>query len=200
MVFDPSYPDIDMENFEKHEWSKTVYDCGPEDLPPNMPKSRGLGIIVSAYVDSYHAGDTVTRRSRTGFLVYCNSALVYWMSKKHSSIETSSFESELCAMKVYTEYFQGLRLKIRMTGTGCNCPAFIYGDNQSVLANTTMPHSMLKNKSNSIAYHFVREGSAWDEWRTTYISTHENHSDMLTKPLSGEAKHGKFCRKILYHL
>ena len=70
-----------------------------------------------------------------------------------------------------------------MMGIGCYCPAFIYGDNQSVLANTMMPHSMLKNKSKYIAYHFVREGTARDEWRTTYISTHENHYDMLTKPL-----------------
>ena len=183
MVFDPSYPDIDMEKFDKHDWSKTVYDCGPEDLPPNMPKSRGLGIIVSAYVDSYHAGDTVTRRSRTVFLVYCNSALVYWMIKKQSSIETSSFGSEFLAMKVCTEYLRGLRFELRMVGICCNYPAFIYGDNQSALANTMIPHSVLKNKSNSIACHFVREGTARYEWRTTYISTHENHYDMLTKPL-----------------
>ena len=94
MVFEPSYPDIGVDKFEKHDWSETIYGCGPEDLPPNMTKSRGLGMIVSAYVDSDHAGDNVTRRSRTGFLAYCNSALVYWMSKKQSLIETSSFGSE----------------------------------------------------------------------------------------------------------
>ena len=165
-----------------------------------MPKSRGLGMIVSAYLDSYHTGDTVTRRSRTGFLVYCNSALVYWMSKKQSSIETSSFGSYFCAMKVCTEYLRGLQFKLRMMGIGCYCPSFIYGDNQSVLSNTTMPHPMLKKKSNYIAYHFVCEGTARDEWKITYISTHENHSDMLTKPLSGGAKCDKFFREILHHL
>jgi hypothetical protein len=34
-------------------------------------------------------------------------------------------------------------------------PAFVYGDNQSVLANITNPASTLKKKSNAIAYHFV---------------------------------------------
>ena len=35
-------------------------------------------------------------------------------------------------------------------------PVYISGDNQSVLANSTVPESQLKKKSQSIAYHFVR--------------------------------------------
>ena len=58
-----------------------------------------------------------------------------------------------------------------------------YGNNQSVLANTTIPDSTLKKKSQSIAYHFVREGAARDEWRTAYVNTNDNESDLLTKPL-----------------
>ena len=89
MVFDPSYPVIDKAKFERQDWSNTVYgDELKEDLPPDMPKSRGFGFITTVYVDADHAGDTITRRSRTGFLVYCNMALVHWMSKKQTSIET----------------------------------------------------------------------------------------------------------------
>eukprot|EP00957_Ditylum_brightwellii_P116623 8895999-Ditylum_brightwellii.AAC.1 len=62
-------------------------------------------------------------------------------------------------------------------------PAYIYADNQSVLANTTIPDSTIKKKSQSIAYHFVREGSARDEWQTSYIKTNENELDLLTKLL-----------------
>ncbi len=50
-------------------------------------------------------------------------------------------------------------------------PRFIYGDNQSVLWNTSAPDSTLKKKSSSVAYHFVREGVAKDEWRTGYVHT-----------------------------
>ena len=200
MIFDPSYPVIDYSQFEKQDWSQTVYGECKEDLPPNMPEPRGAGFIIRVYVDSDHAGDSITRRSRTGFLVYCNSALIFWMSKKQTSIETSSFGSEFCAMKAATEYVRGLRFKLRMLGIPCTEPAFIYGDNQSVLANTTMPHSMLKKKSNSIAYHFVREGTARDEWRTTYINTNDNHSDILTKSLPPGAKRTKFCQQLLHHV
>ena len=71
-------------------------------------------------------------------------------------------------------------------------PVYILGDNQSVLANTTIPDSTLKKKSQSIAYHFVREGSARDEWRTSYISTHDNESDLLTKVLPNGEKRRHF--------
>ena len=59
---------------------------------------------------------------------------------------------------------------------------------------------MLKKKSSSIAYHFVREGVARDEWRTTYINTHENVADILTKPLPGGVKRNKFVGKLLHHI
>ena len=75
-------------------------------------------------------------------------------------------------MKQCCEYVCGLRYKLRMMGILCKGPAYIQGDNQSVLANTSIPDSTLKKKSQSIAYHFVREGAATDEWRTSYINTH----------------------------
>jgi len=147
---------------------------------------------MRAFVDADHAGDTITRRSRTGFLVYLNMAPIYLMSKKQVSIETSSFGSEFTAIKQCTEYIRGFRCKLRMMGIPCEAPAFVYGDNQSVLCNTSLPDSILKKKSNSIAYHFALEGCARDEWRTTYVNTHLNPADLLTKPLSAGEKRTMF--------
>ena len=67
-------------------------------------------------------------------------------------------------MKQCTEYLRGLRYKLRMMVVPVNDPAYIYGDNQSVLANMSIPNSTLKKKSQSIAYHFVHEGMVKDEW------------------------------------
>ena len=39
-----------------------------------MPKPRGKGFIIRCFVDADHAGDSVTRKSRTGFIVYLNNA------------------------------------------------------------------------------------------------------------------------------
>ena len=87
-----------------------------------------------------------------------------------------------------------------MMGIPVGGPAYISGDNQSVLANTTVPESALKKKSQSIAYHFVREGVARDEWRTAYVSTHENEADLLTKQLPSGEKRKNFVMRLLHHI
>ena len=103
-------------------------------------------------------------------------------------------------MKQCCEYLRGLRYKLRMMGIPVNGLCYIQGDNKSVLANTTEPGSTLKKKSQSIAYHFVREGVAKDEWRTSYVNTHDNEADLLTKQLpSGEKRKG-FVRNLLHHI
>ena len=86
-----------------------------------------------------------------------------------------------------------------MMGTPCESPSHVYGDDQSVLCNTTMPDSTLKKKSQSIAYHLIREGVARDEWRTMRASMLMNEVDLLTKKLSGEKRKG-FVRVILHHV
>ena len=38
-----------------------------EVLPPGMPRPLGKGFVIRCFVDADHAGDEITRRSRTGF-------------------------------------------------------------------------------------------------------------------------------------
>ena len=110
MVFDHTAPDIDYADFPKQDWKNTVYanERGDlkEEVPMNLPTPLGNGFTMRVFVDSDHAGDQVTRRSRTGFLVYLNNALIYWTSKKQTTVETSSFGSEFMAMKHATEYVE----------------------------------------------------------------------------------------------
>ena len=98
---------------------------------------------MSTYVDSDHAGDTITCRSRTGFIVYLNSSPIFWFSKKQGGIETSSFGSEFIAMKQCCVYIRGLRYKLRMMGIPVEGPSCIFGDNKSVLVNSSQPDSVL---------------------------------------------------------
>ena len=177
-VFDPNEPEIDLNDFPRLDWSHTVYADGRgvlvEEVPKDLPKALGKEFIIRMLVDSDHAGDMVTRRSRTGFLVFLNRALVYWTSKKQTTIETSSFGSEFMALKTGTEYLRGLRYKLRAMGIPVTKPVFVYGDNKSVLCNTTAPDSQLKKKSNSVAYHHCREGVALDECRTCHMIRNDN--------------------------
>ena len=169
LVNDPSDPVVEQDIFERSDWTSSEFGAvqGKEEVPSNMPEPRGLGFIICVKVDEDHASDMMTRCSRTEFLVYLNCAPRYWWSKNQNPVESLSFGSEFIAMKQCCEYVCGLRYKLRMMGISCEDPTFIYGDNHSVLANTTIPDSTLKKKSQSVAYHFVREGAEQDNWRTT---------------------------------
>ena len=70
-----------------------------------------------------------------------------------------------------------------MMGIPISGPIYMYGDNMSMMHNTTAPESTLKKKHNSIAYHFIREGVARGEWLTTFIKSTGSIADNLTKSL-----------------
>lgn len=99
MAFDPTEPTIDESLFPAQDWSATPYAGSKEDTPPNMCEPRGIGMTMRAFVNSDHATDITNRRSRTWFIIFLNSAPIYWYSKKQTGVETSSFGAEFIAMK-----------------------------------------------------------------------------------------------------
>ena len=129
-----------------------------------------------------------------------NGAPIYWFSKKQGSCETSSFGSEFVAMKHCCEYLKGLRIRLRQMGIPVNNPCLIYGDNQSVLWNTSIPDSVLKKKTASVAYNYIREGVSMDAWRTKYIKTSENPADLMTKCLPYGLNRKRKVKAILYDI
>ena len=199
LVLDPSEPNIEYDQFKVEDWTNTPYGKGCVDEGNNFPEPRGLGFKIIAYCDADHAGDMITRRSRTGFIVYLNNSPIYWLSKKQASVETSSYGSEFTAMKHCCEYLRGLRFKLKMMGIPCAMPSFIFGDNKSVLINSTVPHSALKKKSCAISYHFIRDGVSKDEWRIAYVPSDQNRADILSKPIAGGMKRERLTSMILHH-
>ena len=179
LVFDPSYPEIDKSQSIDHE-SKRFYGDVKEPVPDNAPKPRGKEVDTRLYVDSDHAGDKRIRRSRTGYFIFLNCALVIWRSAKQPTLETSVFGAEFVAMKNGMERVRGLRYKLRMMGVPLAGPTYVFGDNMSVIHNTQRPESTLKKKSNSICYQYARESVAMSESLTAHINTHENPADLAT--------------------
>ena len=196
IVFDPTYPEIKHEQFTRQDW-KRFYNHVQEPLPPNAPKPLGQPVVIRIFVDADHAGDKLTRWSRTGYVMYLNSAIMNWYSKKQGSIEGATFGSEFMAMKTVAEVNRGFRYKLRMMGIPVEEPTYLYGDNMSVLNNTSKPESTLKKKSNSIAYHLVRESVAMDEMRTGYVKSDDNPADLMTKVLPRGERRERLLRMIL---
>ena len=57
-----------------------IYRDAEEPLPHRMPQPRGRSVTTTAYVDASHAANKMTRRFRTGFVIFMNRAPIIWYS------------------------------------------------------------------------------------------------------------------------
>ena len=113
MVFDPRVPKIDKNYFQLQDWSYSIYSSTgktmEEALSHIIPNPPGNSFTIRTFVDSEHAGKSLTRRSRTGFNIFLNIEPLYWYTKKQSSVDMITFGSEFMSMNHDTEYLRGLR-------------------------------------------------------------------------------------------
>lgn len=197
IVMDSSPIDWEEDKFPERDWSD-FYQNPKEELPPNIPEPRGKPVQINCFVDADHAGDVVSRRSHTGILIYVNRSPVIWYSKRQNTVETSTFGSEFIALRIATEMIEGLRHKLRMFGIPLDGPANVFGDNQSVINNATVPESPLKKKHVASCYHCVREACASGVIRVAKVASKSNLADLLTKNLD-RLRHKYLTEKIMRH-
>ena len=195
-MYDSSLPKVKESSFVNAKWEE-IYGEIEEDLPENMPKPRGRSVTISVFVDASHAGDHVTRRSRTGILIFLQNAPIVWYTKKQATVEASTFGSEFVALRVATEMNDALRHKLRMMGIPITGSTNTYCDNKSVVANSSKVESVLKKKHLSICYHRVRESCARKALRIAFEPTKSNLADVCTKVQSTYKKRNKL-RCIIY--
>ena len=77
------------------------------------------------FIDSNHAGDKVSGRSRTGIVMFLNYGMIDWLLKKQSTVEISVFGAEFCAMKHGIENLHGICYKLCMMGVPVKGPSYV---------------------------------------------------------------------------
>jgi hypothetical protein len=87
-----------------------------------------------------------------------------------------------------------------MMGISIPGPTYGFGDNMSVINNTSKPDSQLRKKSNSIAFHSVRESVAMGEIMTAHEPSVTNPADLFTKVLPGVERREMIVRRVLYDI
>lgn len=168
------------------EWFEFYGDV-KEEIPSDAPEPRGKPVEITAWVDADHAGDKLTRRSHTGLIIFLQSAPIFWYSKRQATIESSTFGSEIVAMRTCLEFIKDLRYKLRMMGVPIDGPAVVWCDNKTVVNGASVPEAKLSKKHLGICYHAVREASAAKIWQVGFVPGKYNIADCLTKILSGTA-------------
>ena len=91
--------------FQEHDWCDFYGDV-KEAITPNVPDPRNKEVDMIIFVDSDYAGDKLTRRSRTGYIIFLNNDPIVLLSKKQANIETLLFGAECFAVKIGMETLQ----------------------------------------------------------------------------------------------
>ena len=138
---------------------------------------------ANIFVNASHADDKIDRKSVTEILVYVKDMMIKSVSRQQKSIATSTFSSELLALKTAVEEAQGIRLLLQSIGVPQKGSINIHSDSESVLKSAANPGHDLKRKHVAISYNLVRENIATGVISLWKINTKLNPSDQMTKSL-----------------
>ena len=103
-------------------------------------------------------------------------------------------------MKILIETLWGLQYKLCMMGVPILGLLLIYGNNMSVIHNTQRLDSTLKNKSNSICYHTIRESLTMKESLTGHVPSVENPVDIFITVVPSVENRKHLIDKVLHDL
>ena len=156
----------------------------------------GNPVSVRAWVDANHTYNLANRRSHSGILIYVNNALILSFSKRQNTVESSSFRSELAALRIATDMIEALRYKLRCFGIPIEGLATVLCDNKLVVTNSSVPVPVLNKRHHAICYHRVREAQAAQIIRVAWIPGDMNVSDLLTKTTMPANKKNQFVQEI----
>ena len=138
---------------------------------------------ITVHVDSDHAGDTRTRRSRTGYIVMMNGGPISWCSRLQSHVALSSTEAEYYAITDAVQETLWLRSLLNELGFPQNDATEVYEDNKGARDLSKNPIYQKRTRHIEIKYHFVRAHIDNGVIRIVSVGSSNQLADFLTKPL-----------------
>ena len=173
-------------------------------------KHSPFGFSPDVYSDANWAGDLVTRRSTTGYVVMVAGGAVHWSSRRQPTVALSTTEAEYMALTETAKHVMWVRSLLptfdstSSSSTSSHSslnkalpspPTIIKGDNEGSIALAKNPGDHKRTKHIDIRHHFIREKVAEGTVILEWVPTAENVADVFTKTLSKEL-HFKFCQMM----
>jgi hypothetical protein len=158
---------------------------------------RGSGFAISTltgYVDSDYANlDDCKSTTRVCFFV--DDSLIYWCSKRQSTIATSTTVAEYFALyEVTTECIclHNLMADISISQKGLMT---IWEDNQTAIKLAEDETLHKRTKHIAVKYHYSKEQQDIGTISISYISSEDNLTNFFTKP-QHQIQHQQICKQL----
>jgi hypothetical protein len=140
-------------------------------------------LSLHAFSDADWARDKDDYISTSAYIVYLGSNPISWSSRKQRTRARSSTEAEYRAVASTTAELLWLKNLFIEIGLQISSKPVIYCDNLGATYVSANPVFHSKMKHLGLDYHFVRENVQAGSLRVSFISTHDQVADLLTKPL-----------------
>ena len=146
------------------DWSNVKrivrYLLGTIEQGITMKRCANFSSSSISFADSGYAGDKLTMRSTSGYVVYAAGNIVAWPSKRQKSATLSTMEAEYVAGTSAAQevlYVRQLIAEMLAISTSSLQSSLIFQDNPGAVLLARDPTSHTRAKHISTRYHFVRE-------------------------------------------
>ena len=174
----PDYSDLPV---KECDWARSVHGRVREQKVADAPTPKGKMVITTTCVDANLCHDQATGRAVTGVLHCVNQTPISWYSKKQATVETATCGSEFSAAKTAIQQITSLRIDLQYLGVPITDNSMLFGDNESVVTSSTIPHSQLGKRHVALSYHYTREAIASKMVNFHHPPGELNPADILSK-------------------
>ena len=139
--------------------------------------------VLHCYSDSDFGGCTSTGRSTSGYVMIYAGGAVTWRSQRQGMVATSTTEAEVVAASEAAKEVIWLSRLYKGIISLKEVPT-LYVDNSAAVKLSHNPEFHRRTKHIEIKYFFVREKVLEGKLNVAQVSTEQQVSDILTKPLN----------------
>eukprot|EP00253_Pinus_taeda_P011054 PITA_11054 len=143
--------------------------------------AANCSLNLIGFTDSDWVGDTIDRKSTSGYVLSLGSSPIFWSSKKQAAIALSSTEAEYRGAVNATIQAIWLQHFLSELGISVHHPTVIWCDNQSTLKFCRDPMQRQRTKHIEIHMHFIRELIHDGIIDLQYCPSSEQIADIFTK-------------------
>jgi len=138
---------------------------------------------ILGYCDADYAGDILSAKSTSGYIILLAGGIISWKSKLQSIIAQSTTEAEYIAINAVIKEAIYIKALLEELGFYKQDKFPIYTDNNGALLLAKNPIFHERTKHIAVKYHYIRDLIIKGIIDLNYISSKDQKADGLTKPL-----------------